>query len=68
MPRKRVTAKRPGTRDAGPGTTLVLIGLIVITLIVFSVFAVLVLKEPLHWKYAASFIFLMIAVYIMFRK
>ena len=40
----------------------------VITLIVFSIFAVLVLKEPLHWKYLVSFFFLMIAVYIMFRK
>jgi len=40
----------------------------VITLIVFSVFAVLVLKEPFHWKYLVSFLFLMIAVYFMFKK
>lgn len=40
----------------------------VITLIVFSVFAVLVLKEPFHWRYLVSFAFLMGAVYFMFKK
>lgn len=40
----------------------------VITLVVFSIFAVLVMKEPFHWKYAASFVFLMAAVYFMFTK
>ena len=40
----------------------------VITLIVFSVFAVLYLKEPFHWKYLVSFFFLLGAVYFMFRK
>lgn len=40
----------------------------VITLIVFSVFAVLYLKEPFHWKYLVSFAFLMGAVYFMFKK
>ena len=40
----------------------------VITLIVFSVFAVLYLKEPFHWKYMVSFAFLMGAVYFMFKK
>lgn len=40
----------------------------VITLIVFSVFAVFYLKEPFHWKYLLSFAFLLAAVYVMFRK
>ena len=40
----------------------------VVTLIVFSVFAVLYLKEPFHWKYLVSFVFLLGAVYFMFKK
>jgi uncharacterized protein (DUF486 family) len=40
----------------------------VITLIVFSVFAVFYLKESFHWKYLVSFLFLMGAVYFMFSK
>jgi len=40
----------------------------VITLVVFSVFAVLYLKEPFHWKYLVSFAFLLAAVYFMFKK
>jgi uncharacterized protein (DUF486 family) len=40
----------------------------VITLIVFTVFAVLYLKEPFHWKYLVSFFFLLGAVYFMFKK
>jgi uncharacterized protein (DUF486 family) len=40
----------------------------VITLVVFSFFAVLVLKEPFHSKYILSFLFLLGAVYFMFRK
>ena len=40
----------------------------VITLIVFSVFAVLYLKEPFHWKYLVSFLFLIAAVYFVFKK
>jgi uncharacterized protein len=39
----------------------------VITLVVFSFFAVLVLKEPFHLKYLVSFCFLLGAVYFMFR-
>ena len=37
----------------------------VITLLVFTVFAVLVLKEPFHLKYLVSFAFLIGAVYFM---
>lgn len=40
----------------------------VITLVVFSVFAVLYLREPFHWKYLASFVLLLGAVYFMFKK
>lgn len=40
----------------------------VITLVVFSVFAVWVLKEPFHWRYLVSFALLCGAVYFMFAK
>ncbi len=40
----------------------------VITLVVFSVFAVIVLKEPFQMKYLLSFAFLIGAVYFMFKK
>jgi len=38
----------------------------VITLIVFTVFAILVLKEKLAWNYVASFVFIMLAVVFAF--
>jgi uncharacterized protein (DUF486 family) len=38
-----------------------------ITLVVFTLFALLYLKEPFHWKYLLSFSFILAAVYIMFR-
>ncbi|MDB5253077.1 MAG: rane protein [Flaviaesturariibacter sp.] len=40
----------------------------VITLVVFSVFAVLVLKEKFQWNYLVAFFFLLGAVYFVFRK
>lgn len=40
----------------------------VITLVVFSLFAVYYLKEPFHWRYLVSFALLMGAVYFMFKK
>ena len=40
----------------------------VITLVVFAVFAVFYLKEPLHWRYLVSFALLLGAVYFMFSK
>ena len=40
----------------------------VITLVVFTCFAVVYLKEPFHWKYLVSFGLLLGAVYFMFRK
>ena len=39
-----------------------------ITLVVFALFAVLYLKEPFHWRYLVSFLFLLGAVFFMFRK
>jgi len=40
----------------------------VITLVVFSLFAVYYLREPFHWKYLVSFVFLLASVYFMFSK
>lgn len=40
----------------------------VITLAVFAVFAIAYLKEPFHWRYLVSFLFLLGAVYFMFKK
>lgn len=40
----------------------------VITLVIFSVFAVLILKEQFHIRYLISFLFLIGAVYFMFKK
>ncbi len=40
----------------------------VITLIIFSFFAVFYLKEPFHWKYLVSFAFILGAVYFAFKK
>ncbi|MGZ3846427.1 MAG: DMT family protein [Flavisolibacter sp.] len=39
----------------------------VITLVVFCLFAVVVLKQPFHLKYLISFAFMVGAVYFMFR-
>jgi len=40
----------------------------VITLIVFSVFSVLYLKEEFRWNYAIGFLFMIGAVFFMFRE
>ena len=40
----------------------------VITLTVFSLFAIFILKEPLRWNYLVSFVFILGAVYFMFKK
>jgi hypothetical protein len=40
----------------------------VITLIVFTFFAVFFLKEPFHLKYLISFLLLLGSVYFMFKK
>ena len=40
----------------------------VITLVVFALFAIFYLKEPFQWKYVVSFLFILGAVYFMFKK
>jgi len=40
----------------------------VITLVVFAVFAIVVMKEAFHWRYLVSFAFILGAVYFMFTK
>lgn len=39
----------------------------VITLVVFSLFAVFFLKQPFHYKYLISFAFMLGAVYFVFK-
>jgi uncharacterized protein (DUF486 family) len=62
-----VPANRLGYLDGLSGFQLKIIQEVV-TLVVFSFFAVLYLKEPFHWKYLVSFMFLLGAVYFMFKK
>jgi uncharacterized protein len=40
----------------------------VITLVIFSVFAIMVLKEAFRWNYVISFGFILGAVYFAFKK
>jgi uncharacterized protein len=40
----------------------------VVTLVVFGIFAVFIMKESFHWRYLVSFAFLLGAVYFMFTK
>src|SRR6266480_2995992 len=40
----------------------------VITLVVFSVFSVLYLKEPLKWNYLAGFAMIITSVFVIFKK
>ncbi len=40
----------------------------VITLVVFSVFSILYLKEPLKWNYVVGFLFMIGAVFFVFKK
>src|SRR5947207_2256975 len=40
----------------------------VITLIVFSIFSVLYLKEPFRWNYLVGFILIILAVIVIFKK
>src|SRR5688572_6266418 len=62
-----VPANRLGHKD---GFSLFELKIIqeVITLVVFAFFAVLVMKEPFHWRYLVSFAFILGAVYFMFTK
>ncbi|MBL9043540.1 MAG: DMT family protein [Myxococcales bacterium] len=40
----------------------------VITLVVFCVFSMLYLKEPLRWNYLIGFGFMVLAVFFIFKK
>ena len=40
----------------------------VITLIVFSVFSILYLKEDLKWNVVVGFLFMIVAVFFIFKK
>jgi uncharacterized protein len=40
----------------------------VITLVVFSFFAVFYLKEEIKWNYLLGFVFLVLAVFFIFKK
>ena len=40
----------------------------VITLIVFSLFSILYLKEQFRWNYLIGFIFIILAVFFIFKK
>lgn len=40
----------------------------VITLVVFGIFAIVVMKEAFHWRYLVSFALLLGAAYFMFTK
>ena len=40
----------------------------VITLVVFSVFSVLYLKEQFRWNYLVGFVFIILAVFFIFKK
>lgn len=40
----------------------------VITLIVFSIFSVLYLKEQFRWNYLVGFFFIILAVFFIFKK
>lgn len=40
----------------------------VVTLVVFSVFSVLYLKEEFRWNYLVGFVFIILAVFFIFKK
>ena len=40
----------------------------IITLMVFSVFSVVYLKEPFKWNYAVGFFLIVLAVFFIFKK
>ena len=40
----------------------------VITLVIFSIFSVMYLKEQFRWNYLVGFIFIVLAVFFIFKK
>jgi len=63
-----IPANRIGFMKAGLSGFQLKIIQEVITLLVFMVFAVFVLKEKMHWNYLVSFLLIFGAVYFAFRK
>lgn len=67
----QVPANRIGFRDNGGPFSLIQLKVIqeVITLVVFVVFSTLAFKgETLKWNHALAFMFLVAAVYLVFKK
>ncbi len=67
----QVPANRIGFRDYGGPFSLIQLKVIqeVITLLVFSVFAVVVFRnETFRWNHLIGFAFLVLAVYFIFKK
>jgi uncharacterized protein len=67
----QVPANRVGFKENGGPFTLVQLKVIqeVITLIVFTAFALIAFKnETLRWNHLIAFIFLILAVYFVFKK
>lgn len=67
----QVPANRIGFRENGGPFTLLQLKVIqeVITLIVFTVFSILAFKnETFRWNHFIGFIFLILAVYFIFKK
>ena len=67
----QVPANRIGFRDNGGPFSLIQLKVIqeVITLVVFVVFSTLAFKgETLKWNHALAFVFLVAAVYLVFKK
>ena len=62
-----VPANRFGEQEGFSGFQLKTIQEVV-TLTVFSFFAIFYLKEPLRWNYLVSFALILGAVYFMFKK
>lgn len=38
-----------------------------ITLIVFALFSIFIMKEPIRWNYIVAFVFILLAVYFIFK-
>ena len=67
----QVPANRIGFKENGGPFTLVQLKVIqeVITLVVFTIFSVIFFKnETFRWNHVVGFIFLVLAVYFIFRK
>jgi uncharacterized protein len=67
----QVPANRIGFKENGGPFTLIQLKVIqeVITLVVFVIFSLLAFKnETFRWNHAVGFVFLVLAVYFIFRK